>query len=366
MQFVHRPFPSNELQCWYDREKRDLPWRNSNDPYAIWISEVILQQTRVNQGTPYYLRFLETFPTVRHLADATEDEVLKLWEGLGYYSRARNLHAAAKQVAFTFNGAFPKSYERLRLLKGVGPYTAAAIGSIAFGLPMACVDGNVTRVLARFHGIADPVDSRAVIKTIDHLAQQALDSMNPANHNQAMMELGATVCLPRNAKCNKCPLQLGCSAFDSRLVGSIPFKSKKIKIRERHFHFLVLTDGQQTLVQRRPAGDIWQGLYQFPMVESDSPMQPESVLAHFQLPTDVPLQHIAGPIKHLLTHQRIFARFFAVKVKHLPKINAESMAWEELDRLAFPQLINLYLDKKGLHIPKRFRTFVQPIDSFNP
>jgi A/G-specific adenine glycosylase len=346
VQSDHSPFPSNELLRWYEREKRELPWRGSNDPYAIWISEVILQQTRVDQGTPYYHRFLSAFPTVRHLADATEDEVLKLWEGLGYYSRARNLHAAANQVAHAFNGQFPNSYEGLRSLKGVGPYTAAAIGSIAFGLPVACVDGNVTRVLARFHGIADPVDSTAVIKTINQLAQQAMNPLNPAEHNQAMMELGATVCLPRNAKCGECPLQSGCSAFRLGRVDSIPFKSKRTKVRERHFHFLVLTDGQRTMVQRRPAGDIWQGLYQFPMVESDRPMKPESVLTHFQLPTDALLQDIAGPIKHLLTHQRIFARFFDVHVKQLPNILAEPVTWDELGRLAFPRLIQFYLEKK--------------------
>jgi A/G-specific adenine glycosylase len=346
VQSDHRPFPSNELLRWYDREKRELPWRGSNDPYAIWISEVILQQTRVDQGTPYYHRFLSTFPTVRHLADATEDEVLKLWEGLGYYSRARNLHAAAKQVAYEFNGQFPSSYVGLRSLKGIGPYTAAAIGSIAFGLPVACVDGNVTRVLARYHGIDAPVDNTPVIKALDRLAQQAMSHLNPADHNQAMMELGATVCLPRNAKCGACPLQADCSAFRLGLVDSIPLKSKRTKVRERHFHFLVLTDGNRTLVQRRPAGDIWQGLYQFPMVEADRPMETESVLSHFQLPTDVLLQDIAGPIKHLLTHQRIFARFFAVKVDRLPSLIAEPVAWERLGRLAFPRLIQLYLEKK--------------------
>lgn len=346
MQSDHRQFPSNELLRWYNREKRELPWRGSNDPYAIWISEVILQQTRVDQGTPYYQRFLRKFPTVRHLADATEDEVLKLWEGLGYYSRARNLHAAAKQVAYAFNGQFPSTYEGLRSLKGVGPYTAAAIGSIAFGLPVACVDGNVTRVLSRFHGIADPVDSTAITKAIDQLAQQALDARNPGEHNQAMMELGARVCMPRNARCGECPLRSDCSALRLGLVDSIPRKSKKTKVRERHFHFLVLTDGMRTLVQRRPAGDIWQGLYQFPMVESDSPLETGSVLSHFQLPSDATLQDFAGPIKHLLTHQRIFARFFAVKVDVLPNIVAEPVTWDELGRLAFPRLIQLYLEKK--------------------
>ncbi|MCF8256363.1 MAG: A/G-specific adenine glycosylase [Flavobacteriales bacterium] len=348
----HHPFPTNALRQWYGRAKRDLPWRGSSDPYTIWISEVILQQTRVDQGTPYYHRFLSAFPTVTDLANAHEDEVLKLWEGLGYYSRARNLHAAAKQVTTGPGGCFPNTYEGLRSLKGVGPYTAAAIGSIAFDLPVACVDGNVTRVLARFHGITDPVDSAPVIKAIDRSAQGALDIQSPGEHNQAMMELGATVCLPRNANCEQCPLQAGCNAYRLGLVDSIPMKSKRTKVRERYFHFLVLTDGEHTVVERRPAGDIWQGLYQFPMLESDRTLDADEVLAHYRIKGAV-LADSHGPVRHILTHQRIFGRFFEFRVKHLPPSIADPVPWQDLERLAFPRLIHHYLNKKMLAHSKK-------------
>lgn len=348
MNHGHRTFPTDALHQWYGRHRRDLPWRGLNDPYCIWVSEVILQQTRVDQGTPYYHRFISAFPTVTALAEASEDRVLKQWEGLGYYSRARNLHAAAKHVAFELGGRFPITYDGLRALKGVGPYTAAAIGSIAFGLPVACVDGNVTRVLSRFHGISEAVDSTSVIRLIDRLAQDALDTDAPGTHNQAMMELGATVCLPKNPSCGECPLRDGCAALRLDLVGSIPFKAKRTKVRERHFHYVIFDDGASTVVDRRPAGDIWQGLYQFPLLESDRPLEPDEVIASFPEAKEARLSGTFGPIKHVLSHQRIAARFFTLKVGRLPQAQGMEVGWDSIGRLAFPRLIHHYLENKML------------------
>jgi len=340
-----KPFPTAELQRWYAREKRELPWRGSADPYAIWISEVILQQTRVEQGTPYFHRFLSAFPTVKHLAAASEDAVLKLWEGLGYYSRARNLHAAAKQVAEM--GAFPNSYERLRGLKGVGPYTAAAIGSMAFGVTKACVDGNVTRVLTRYHGIAEPIDSSAVIRLVEELAQQALDMAQPGEHNQAMMELGATVCLPKLAKCDICPLSHGCAALRLDQVNAIPWKAKRTKVRDRYFHYVVISDGSRTVVNRRAEGDIWQGLYEFPLVESSKPLEADEAVRELGLRNaKIVAEH--GPYKHLLSHQRIFGRFIEVHVTSMDSALGTVINQEELELLALPRLLNRYLEEKKL------------------
>ncbi len=341
------PFPTEQLLEWYGREKRSLPWRGSLNPYAIWISEVILQQTRVDQGTPYYYRFLEAFPTVTHLANASEDQVLKLWEGLGYYSRARNLHATAKIVVFEHEGQFPNTYNGLLSLKGIGPYTAAAIGSIAFNVKRACVDGNVTRVLARYYGISEPIDASAVIKLVDILAQKALQTEHPGEHNQAMMELGATVCLPKLAKCEICPLNESCSALAQGLVSSIPIKAKRTKIRNRYFNYVVLSDGTNTFLKRREAGDIWQGLYEFPLVESDRPLETNEVIAHFGDGAEVLIQGEYGPYKHLLSHQRIFARFLEVKGIEIHLKEGIKVSWNNLDTIALPKLLHRYLgDKK--------------------
>jgi A/G-specific adenine glycosylase len=329
-------FPTANLLRWYGLAKRDLPWRSIRDPYKIWISEVILQQTRVEQGTPYYHRFISAFPTVRQLADADEDSVLKLWEGLGYYSRARNLHFAAKQVVSRFDGNFPTAYSALLGLKGIGPYTAAAIASIAFGVPVACVDGNVTRVLARFHGLSEHVDSSTMTKLLDRLAQEALDREQPGEHNQAMMELGATVCLPRNPLCISCPLQSACTANRLRLTDSIPSKSKKTKVRERHFHYLVLSDGFSTIVQQRTSGDIWQGLFQFPLIEHEGPMQAEMMIAKYGIGENAIFQRSIGPVRHLLTHQRIFGYFHEFSISKLPMSIGRVHSMDKLYELAFP------------------------------
>jgi A/G-specific adenine glycosylase len=340
------PFPTEQLLEWYGREKRSLPWRGSLNPYTIWISEVILQQTRVDQGTPYYYRFLEAFPTVTDLANASEDQVLKLWEGLGYYSRARNLHATAKIVAFEHGGQFPNTYAGLLTLKGIGPYTAAAIGSIAFGVQRACVDGNVTRVLTRYYGISEPIDSSVIIKLVDGLAQKALKAEHPGEHNQAMMELGATVCLPKLTKCEMCPLMESCSAFAQGLVSSIPMKVKRTKIRNRYFNYVVLSDGTNTWLKRREAGDIWQGLYEFPLIELDRPLETNEVVSQFDVKGEFKIQGEYGPYKHLLSHQRIFARFIEVWVSEIKLKDGVKISWDNLDTFALPRLLHRYLNDK--------------------
>ena len=251
---------------WYAENGRDLPWRRTRDPYAVWLSEIILQQTRVAQGRAYWERFLERFPTVSDLAAAPEDEVLRLWQGLGYYSRARNLHAAAKQIVA--QGGFPSTLEGIRALKGVGDYTAAAIGSIAFGLPAAVVDGNVYRVLARYFGIATPVGSSAAKKEFTSLAQRLLPVDSPAAFNQGMMDFGATQCTPANPACFTCPLQASCQAFRDGRVDLLPIKRAARKPLERHLAYVYVRFDGQTALHRRGPGDIWQGLWEPLLVDT--------------------------------------------------------------------------------------------------
>ena len=262
----HHFFTTHLLQ-WASQHERHLPWKESKNPYYIWLSEIILQQTRVEQGLPYYLKFVEHYPTVFDLANATEDEVLKDWEGLGYYSRARNLHAAAKYIATELDGHFPDTYDSILKLKGVGPYTAAAIASFAFQLPYAVVDGNVYRVLSRFFGMDTPIDSTIGKKQFANLAQQLLDPTKPDVYNQAIMDFGATWCTPKQAKCNKCPLSEQCAAFQTNRVEKYPIKQKKLKKRTRYFHYLIFNYSGQTWIEKRAGKDIWQGLYQFPLIE---------------------------------------------------------------------------------------------------
>ena len=306
---------SQILMDWYRKNQRDLPWRRTNDPYAIWLSEVILQQTRVEQGMPYWLRFMEDFPTVTDLADADEREVLRLWQGLGYYSRARNLHAAAKVIRDEYNGVFPNQYEQIRALKGIGDYTAAAIGSIAFNLPYAVVDGNVYRFLSRIFTISTPIDSTNGKKEFSVLASELIDKSNPGIFNQAMMEFGAMLCKPSNPDCSICPFNQYCQSYAVNAVSEYPVKSKKIKTRNRYFDFLILSDEKNTILQKREEKDIWQGLYQFPLIESENKNQSAVDLSNTNI-----AQHIKGTsysmvksssvVKHVLSHQIIYAKFF--------------------------------------------------------
>ena len=268
---------SDILSQWYAINKRDLPWRSTVNPYHIWLSEIILQQTRVEQGLPYYLKFIDTFPVVADLANADEDLVLKLWQGLGYYSRARNLQFSAKLILSEFGGNFPDNHADILKLKGVGPYTAAAISSFSFGLPFAVLDGNVIRVLSRVFGIQTPFDTTAGKKQFQKLAQELLDKKNSAEYNQAIMEFGALQCVPKSPKCNHCPIVNDCIAFNTNTVSLLPVKSKKLKVKSRFLHFLVVNKNNEVLIGKRKSG-IWQGLYEFPFLEFDENLNEKSDL----------------------------------------------------------------------------------------
>ena len=345
---------SQILMDWYRKNQRDLPWRRTNDPYAIWLSEVILQQTRVEQGMPYWLRFMEDFPTVTDLADADEREVLRLWQGLGYYSRARNLHAAAKVIRDDYQGVFPNQYEQIRALKGIGDYTAAAIGSIAFYLPYAVVDGNVYRFLSRIFAISTPIDSTNGKKEFSVLANELIDKSNPGIFNQAMMEFGAMLCKPSNPDCSICPFNQYCQSYAVNVVREYPVKSKKTKTRNRYFNYLILSDEKNTIIQKREAKDIWQGLYQFPLIESENKNQSAIDLSNTNIPqlikgTSYSMVKSSSVVKHVLSHQIIYAKFWWIKLENIPSMGATDyidIPWSRLSDFGMPQLIVKYLENE--------------------
>ena len=298
---------------WYRLNKRDLPWRNTKDPYFIWLSEIILQQTRVVQGLDYYLKFIEHYPTVNDLAKASEQDVLNDWQGLGYYSRARNLHATAKIISNDFGGVFPNNHAQILSLKGVGEYTAAAIASFGFDLPFSVVDGNVYRVLSRVFDIDLPIDSTEGKKYFAKLAQELLPENNAAIHNQAIMELGAIQCLPVNPFCENCPLETKCLAFSNRTILDRPIKSKKTKVRNRYFHFMIFSNHNETILQKRKEKDIWQHLYQFPLIETNEEKSLNEMESVFQKSVGkIPFDYSEREI-HVLSHQKIFAHFYFFK-----------------------------------------------------
>ena len=339
------------LLDWYAREGRDLPWRRTRDPYRIWLSEVILQQTRVAQGTEYYLRFTERFPDVASLAAAPEDEVLKLWQGLGYYSRARNLHAAARQVVERFGGRFPVALEEVRSLRGVGDYTAAAICSAAYDAPCAVVDGNVYRVLARLFDLDAPIDSTAGKRAFAELAQSQLDTAHPGRYNLAIMDFGALRCIPSSPRCEACPLAGRCLALAAGTVAARPVKQGKTRVRDRWFNYLHVSSGDRTLLRRREGRDIWQGLYEFPLIETEGPAElPELVrLPQFrELLGDAPwhlVRSISLP-KHQLSHQTLHAVVHRIETLSLtPAAAAMAVPTAALGDYAVPRLIDRYLIK---------------------
>lgn len=307
------------LTVWYNHAKRDLPWRDSSEPYQIWVSEVILQQTRIQQGTEYYYNFLRLFPDVLTLANSSEDEVLKAWQGLGYYSRARNMHHAAKTIQSTYNGVFPADYISIKKLKGIGDYTAAAIASIAFGLPYAVVDGNVYRVLSRLFGISTPIDSSAGKKEFYDLAQLILDPGRAGDSNQALMELGAIQCLPAQPLCLDCPLRTNCYAYMNQCIDRFPVKSKKTKQKERYLNFIYLYKKNKLFLEKRGDKDIWRNMFQFPMIETNVPSSPEEVMGSKAWEdmfknSSITIESVYPERIHLLTHQRLHIRFFAIKL----------------------------------------------------
>ena len=347
---------------WFRENGRDLPWRQTRDPYAIWLSEVILQQTRIEQGLPYWERFMHRWPTVEALADAAEDEVLREWQGLGYYSRARHLHAAAKQVLA--GGGFPTTYEGIRALKGVGDYTAAVIGSFAFGLPVAVVDGNVYRVLSRHFGISTPINTTEGKKEFAALAQSLAPSHLPplgeafetsldeetspsrgrmvGAYNQGLMDFGATLCTPQNPQCPQCPLQETCVALRENSIATLPVKQKTLKIKERHLTYIYIRCNGYTAIHRRPAGDIWQGLYEPWQVETilcdNEPGQVEKVLCDAVL--------LRRNVKHVLTHRILYADFWLWETNERPSLPSDYF-WikeEEIDNYGVPRLVGLLLE----------------------
>lgn len=333
---------SKKILAWYRQNRRELPWRNTTDPYNIWLSEIMLQQTRVAQGLPYYNKFIGAFPTVYDLARAKEDEVLKLWQGLGYYSRARNMHSTAKIIVEDYNGKFPKTHSELLRLKGVGDYTASAIASISFNKPHAVVDGNVYRVLARYFGVELPINSAEGIKYFKQLATEVMDLDEIRDYNQGIMEFGAMQCGPKRPYCLHCPLQDGCQALKKNKVQELPVKIKKGKIRKRYFNYVVVLDGaKKTLMEQRKGKGIWQGLYQFPLVETSNTVKIQEIKPLIEEKIDEKgVKSITlfnqEPVIHKLSHQHLYSQFWIVE---LESNLGQGIYWDKIEDLAVPVLI---------------------------
>jgi len=340
-------FP-NQLTDWYLHNKRSLPWRTTKNPYYIWLSEIILQQTRVDQGMSYYFKFVEQFPTVFDLAVASEETVLKLWQGLGYYSRARNLHFSAKYVVNELQGEFPSTYKELLKLKGVGDYTASAIASICFNEPTAVVDGNVYRVLSRYFGIDTPINTTKGIKEFKQLAQELINTKISGIYNQAIMEFGAIQCKPQNPDCNNCPLNNSCIALSKNAIKTLPVKEKKLKIRKRYFNYLVIqTQNNNTKLVKREKG-IWLNMYQFPLIETDEPINQQQLIEHntfnelFDFENVTIKLHTKIVKPHKLSHQHIYTKFWIVKTPNSLKF---SHSWSDIKKYPVPVLIDNFLNE---------------------
>lgn len=346
---------AKELTRWYEANGRDLPWRNTREPYKIWISEVILQQTRVMHGMSYYLKFIETFPDLSSLASAPEDTVLRVWQGLGYYSRARNLHHAAKTIVEQYNGKFPQSYKEIMQLKGIGTYTAGAIASIAFGEPVTAVDGNVKRVISRIFAIEEPVDSSTGDRMINSALEEIFDHQNPGTFNQAIMDFGAVICKPKNPNCEICPLASACLALKKNIVNRLPVKSKEIVRRKRYLNylFIIFEENQETFtwIHKRNGKDIWHGLYQFPLIEADLPVSPNELLNMQQWigivkNSDHIISSISPVFMHQLTHQQLFARVYQLKISNKLEVvgsDFKMVKMNDLTKFAMPRLLVKYL-----------------------
>ena len=340
---------SEAIVEWYKEYKRDLPWRESSDPYRIWISEIILQQTRVAQGYDYFLRFIKRFPDVKTLADADEDEVMKYWQGLGYYSRARNLHAAAKSM----KGTFPKTYAEVRALKGVGDYTAAAICSFAYDMPYAAVDGNVYRVLSRYFGIDVPIDSTEGKKLFAAVADELLDKKNPALYNQAIMDFGAIQCSPQSPNCMFCPLASGCSALAGGMVAQLPVKQHKTKTTNRYFNYIYVRMGAYTLINKRTGNDIWKNLFEFPLIETPEAVSEEEfpALSEFRAmfaEGETPIVRlVCRDVKHVLSHRVIYANFYMVDLPENSQsfTSYQKIKADELEQYAVSRLVHAFIEK---------------------
>lgn len=345
--------PQNLLVQWYQIHKRDLPWRNTQDPYIIWLSEVILQQTRVVQGMPYFLKFAQVYPRVEMLAQANQEQILKLWQGLGYYSRARNMHHTAQLVTQNYQGQFPNSYLGLIQLKGIGPYTAAAIASFAFNEAVAVLDGNVFRVISRYYAQAEPINSTAGKKIFEELAAKFLNKKQPALHNQAMMELGSLICTPSKPNCMECPLQATCKANLTGTQHLFPVKIKKNAPTTRHFNYFFIKEGAKMAFLQRAKGDIWQNLFELPLIESLEPFnwdQPEKYIASANWFRPKKTPKLLFETKHILTHQHIEAKFFEIELsaKDRAAIGATWCNLEEFRKLPIARLMEKFFNSVNL------------------
>lgn len=342
---------SDKILQWYSQNKRLLPWRNTKDPYKIWLSEIILQQTRVAQGTPYYLEFLKNFPTVYDLANANEERILKLWQGLGYYSRARNLHATAKNIVRDYNGIFPRTYSELLKLKGVGEYTASAISSICFDEPQPVVDGNVYRVLSRYFGIAIPINSAEGITYFKAMAKAVMANNAIRDYNQGIMEFGALQCTPKNPNCSLCPLNESCKALQTNKIRYLPVKQNKTKVRKRYFNYLVplihnFEEGYRTILIKRSGKGIWENLYEFPLLETKNEIELTDIIKHLNqvLPfqkTPVIYLYNSNVIVHKLSHQHLYTKFWILQTD---EIFPNSISFSIIKSYAVPVLISEFIN----------------------
>jgi A/G-specific adenine glycosylase len=342
------------LTKWYEKNKRDLPWRRTNDPYRIWVSEIILQQTRIEQGWNYYLRFLKKFPDLHALAEADEEEVLKLWQGLGYYSRARSMHATAREIMTLHRGIFPQTYDGIRKLKGIGDYTAAAISSIAFGIPSPVVDGNVLRLFSRFFGIRESVDTQKGKTAVLEKAKKLISHERPGDFNQAIMEFGALQCKPI-PDCKICPLKSGCVAFKENRIAEYPVKSKKQGQRTRFFHYLFITTGKgqkrSVFLKKRTSKDIWKNLFDFPLIETEKAVSLKKLILLKEW-TDlfsgrkVNLLKESKTYRHILTHQVIMAKFYQLEISAHDRLPYLKVALSDVGKYPVPRLVEKYLNQK--------------------
>ena len=339
---------NSTLTIWYSANKRDLPWRKSKNPYNIWLSEIILQQTQVKQGLPYYEAFISNFPTIKDLANASETEVLKLWQGLGYYSRARNLHFSAKHITKNLNGVFPKNFKGLLQLKGVGDYTASAISSICYEESVAVVDGNVYRVLARYFGIDTPINTTEGVKQFKTLATSLLPASNLGDYNQSVMEFGSRQCKPQSPVCSECPLNIGCRAYATGSIKSLPVKLKKTKVTKKYFNFIVnISEDNKTQIEQRTKKGIWQQLYQFPLIETETSVALQELLKHADAPSVIPKSYKELSLFNetdlvcKLSHQELYIKFWILKTSTLTK---NAIKWSEINSYPVPVVIERFIN----------------------
>lgn len=350
---------SKKLVGWYLENKRVLPWRNTDNPYFIWLSEILLQQTRVEQGLEYYNNFIYRFPEIKSLAEAKEEEILNLWQGLGYYSRARNLHFAAKQIINNYNGRFPDKYEDILKLKGVGPYSAAAIASITFNLPYPVKDGNVLRVISRIFGIKTPVDSTLGKKEINAVLVNLIDHKNPGTFNQAIMELGALICKPQSPLCNDCVFINECYAYNNNSINILPVKSKIVKQRNRYFYYIIISYSNKNdsylYINKRIHKDIWRNLYDFPLIENENELSFTdnsifNAINNFLNTDKFTIKSISNQYKHKLSHQTIYAHFIELQIDSINKLKIledyHNIKIEDLSNYPIPKLIENYIEAR--------------------